>query len=133
MSIKSSSSFSRMRRYPDQGWIAGVCAGLAEYFSWNIKLVRVIFALAFFFSGFFPVGVAYAVLWYVLDVGQSGGTRHSDRHDPPPFRPPGNPSAHGSADVKTRFMRLEERLRGLEECVSSKEFELRRELRKLET
>jgi len=36
------------------------------------------------------------------------------------------------AEVQLRFERLDARLRGVEECVTDKEFELRRELKKLE-
>ena len=130
MSIKSSSSFSRMRRYPEHGWIAGVCAGLADYLDWNIKLVRVIFIVAFIFSGFFPVGLVYCVLWYLLDASDGNAPMAHGGHNPPPYSTPPRSSAAG--DVRARFARLEQRLRGLEECVTSKDFELRREFRKLE-
>lgn len=131
MSIKSSSSFARMRRYPDRGWIAGVCAGLADYLDWNLKLVRVIFIVAFIFSGFFPVGLIYCVLWYLLDSEDSGTHANSSGYSPPP-RYDSPPRSGAAGDVRARFVRLEDRLRGLEECVTSKDFELRREFRKLE-
>lgn len=122
---------NNMKRYPEQGWIAGVCAGIAEYFDWNVKLLRVLLVVALCVSGFFPVGVAYLVLWYVLDPSVPGtGGRYRDYGspiDPRPDRPSGSTS-----DVKARFARLEQRLRNLEECVSSRDFELRREIRKLE-
>jgi phage shock protein C len=44
-----------------------------------------------------------------------------------PSRPP------TMGEVKARFERLDARLRGIEECVTDKEFELRRELKKLES
>jgi phage shock protein C len=50
---------------------------------------------------------------------------------------PGDSPAPSGASVpmpelKARFARLDERLRDIEECVTDKEFELRRELKKLE-
>jgi phage shock protein C len=36
-------------------------------------------------------------------------------------------------EIKARFERLDQRLRNIEECVTDREFELRRELKKLET
>ena len=131
MSIKSSSSFTRMRRYPDRGWIAGVCAGLADYLDWNVKLVRVIFVIAFICSGFFPVGLVYCVLWYLLDSEDSPAPGSS--YSAPPRHDSAPPRSSAAGDVRTRFARLEDRLRGLEECVTSKDFELRREFRKLES
>lgn len=132
MSIKSSMGFSSMRRYPQRGWIAGVCAGVADYFDWNVKLLRVIVAVAFLFSGFFPVGLVYCVLWYVLDPGPADDAR-ADRSYTPSYGSPPPRAARSSGDVTTRFSHLEDRLRNIEECVTSREFELRRELRKLET
>mgnify|MGYP006140061917 FL=1 len=37
-----------------------------------------------------------------------------------------------SADLKARFSRLDQRLSSMEDCVTSNDYELRRELRKLE-
>lgn len=135
MSIKSRAGFSHIHRYPKDGWVAGVCAGLAVHFDWNVKLLRVIFGLGLFFSGFFPIGFAYCVLWYLMDAAPGHGrTDEDDPSAPYAPRPSSAYSAPAStADVKARFARLEQRLRGMEECVSSRDFELRRELRKLET
>ena len=52
-----------LRRLPRQGQIAGVCAGLAEYFNLDITLMRVIFVvMAFATSG----GVI--VLYFILAI-----------------------------------------------------------------
>ena len=32
--------------------IGGVCAGIADYFNWDITLVRIIYVLATFFTAF---------------------------------------------------------------------------------
>jgi phage shock protein PspC (stress-responsive transcriptional regulator) len=45
--------------------VAGVCAGLAQRYFWDVALVRVITLLLAVFT--FPLGViAYAVLWIAL-------------------------------------------------------------------
>lgn len=31
--------------------VAGVCGGIAEYFGWDPTLIRLVWALAFFFAG----------------------------------------------------------------------------------
>ncbi|HEY9000326.1 MAG TPA: PspC domain-containing protein [Mucilaginibacter sp.] len=44
--------------------IAGVCAGLAEYFNIDVAIVRVIFVLALIFHG--GGGLIYIIFWIVL-------------------------------------------------------------------
>lgn len=131
MSIRDSMSIKHWRRYPAQGWVAGVCVGLADYFGWNVKLVRVLFVLGLLFSGFFPVGLAYCVLWYLMDEGEQHPQDHAAGSDFTAYATPTGTTA-SPADIKARFARLEERLGSMEESVTSREFELRRELKKLE-
>lgn len=45
--------------------IAGVCSGIADYFGWDITLVRIIYVLATFFTAF-SGGIVYLVLWMVM-------------------------------------------------------------------
>lgn len=53
-------------RIPAEGRIAGVCAGIAEYFNLETWLVRIIVVCGVLFSGFFFV-IGYIALWFVLD------------------------------------------------------------------
>lgn len=46
--------------------IAGVCAGLADYFDLDPTLVRLVWVLLFFFGG--TGGLAYLILWIVLPL-----------------------------------------------------------------
>ena len=46
--------------------IAGVCAGIAEYFGWEVTLFRVVFVLASILSVAFPGILVYVVLWVVM-------------------------------------------------------------------
>ncbi len=59
-------------RLPGQGKIAGVCAGLAEYFEFDVTLLRVIWFVAVFFTGGFAL-LVYIVLAIILPV--KGGKR----------------------------------------------------------
>lgn len=45
--------------------IGGVCAGIADYFGWDITLVRIIYVLATFFTAF-SGGLVYLILWLVM-------------------------------------------------------------------
>jgi|SRR5215472_7952151 len=46
--------------------IAGVCAGMAEYFDLDITLVRVLWLIITFFTGIVFGVVAYIVAWIVM-------------------------------------------------------------------
>jgi phage shock protein C len=46
--------------------IAGVCAGIAEYFGWDVTLFRVAFVIASIVSVAFPGILVYVVLWVVM-------------------------------------------------------------------
>ena len=56
--------------YPDRrgglyrsrdGILAGVCAGIADHFDLSVGWTRLIVLVAFFLTGFWPVGVAYII------------------------------------------------------------------------
>jgi len=46
--------------------IAGVCAGIAEYFGWDVTLFRVAFVLVSILSVAFPGILVYLVCWIVM-------------------------------------------------------------------
>lgn len=54
-----------LQRFPDDGMIGGVCAGLARYFGVDVSLVRAAFIASLVFGGF---GLAaYVALWVLVD------------------------------------------------------------------
>jgi len=55
----------RLTRSRDK-MIAGVCAGIAEYFGWETTLVRVVFVVVSILSVAFPGILVYLVLWIVM-------------------------------------------------------------------
>ena len=46
--------------------IAGVCAGIADYFGWDPALIRVLYVLISVFSAAFPGILVYIILWIVM-------------------------------------------------------------------
>lgn len=61
----------RLMRSSTDKMIAGVCAGLADYFDLDPTIIRVIWVLAFFCAG---TGLlAYIILWIVLPLTQAPG------------------------------------------------------------
>lgn len=117
---------STFYRYPEAGHIAGVCAGVGDFLGWNPKWIRLLAVLSFIFGGGFPILLIYAALWYLMD--EAPGKPSTDGTYPAGMAPrPGTTTR----DVRDRFLRMEERLRNMEACVASDDYELRREFRKL--
>lgn len=129
MSAPASAGPYRLYRDPARGWIAGVCAGIAEFQGMEPTLVRLVAVLGFVFFCV-PVLVAYVVLALVLK--------------PRPARPAASPAEEafwrgvatdpqGALGGLARNLRaLEARLGRMETVVTSEEFELRRGFRDLE-
>lgn len=129
---------AEMQRYPSDGWIAGVCKGVADYFEWKVQLVRLVVALLALFTAFWPVFLVYCFFWYVMDNGDLSGGPKPKWSDAP--RPSGSPAGTTSSsnapsatmsDIKDRFARLDARLRRLEEAALNKDDALRREIDQL--
>ena len=56
-----------LRRSRHDKAIAGVCAGFAKHFTFDIALVRIVFALVTLFT--FPAGViAYLACWIIIPM-----------------------------------------------------------------
>ena len=55
----------RLTRSNDK-MIAGVCAGIAEYFGWEVTLTRVLYVLVSILSAAFPGIFVYIVLWILM-------------------------------------------------------------------
>jgi phage shock protein C len=58
-----------LKRIPEHGQIAGVCAGFADYFDLDVTLMRVIFVILAFATGGFIV-IVYIVLAIILPVDE---------------------------------------------------------------
>lgn len=59
-------NYKRLARSGSNSMFAGVAGGLAEYFNIDPTVVRLLFVLFAFVSGFFPALFVYLVLWFVL-------------------------------------------------------------------
>jgi phage shock protein C len=122
------------------GKIAGVCAGIADYFGWELWLVRVV-ALAgtlLGFGGFFPV--VYFVLWIVLEKKsvaekRSGNVAPTEAERPVEVKTRvwqrGEAPKQAVQHLNQQFDAIEQRLRMIETHVTSSKFQLDREFRNL--
>ena len=152
-------TFGSLHRDPSKGKIAGVCAGIAEYFGMEIWLVRILTLTGFFLLAppFFFVG--YIAAWFVLEKKPRGSSpksrndelasksKHNKVHSKgwhnvseqesdkvmvkSKVWQAGEPPKQAFIDIKQRFTKNENRLRKMETYVTSSEFQLNRELSKL--
>jgi phage shock protein C len=120
---------NKLYRNPRRGMIFGVCAGIAEYFGFDVTVTRVIVVLGLFFA--FPVIFgAYLVLALLLPVrAPSDSTRD---YGSPVERQVRSSPHETLASVRYRFRDLDARLQRLEKYVTSTRYKLDREFRKLE-
>ena len=106
-----SRNFAGLRRIPERGVVAGVCAGIAEYFGWNVKLLRAAVVISVLL-GAGAIIVVYLILWYVMDPvepdampsgrGYGGGSGGDSGYKHRPTM----------AEVQMRFERLDARTLG---------------------
>ena len=69
MSAGSHTRLGALRRDRDNGWLAGVCAGIARRYGVDAALVRVAFVIATAAGGFGVV--AYLLAWLVVPAGDA--------------------------------------------------------------
>jgi len=150
-------TFGNLHRDPSKGKIAGVCAGIAEYFGMEIWLVRILTLTGFFLLAppFFFVG--YIAAWFILEKKPKGWSTKSKYDELSPRNQyikakgwhnvseqasekvvvkskvwqAGETPKQAFVDIQQRFAKNETRLRKMETYVTSSEFQLNRELSKL--
>ncbi|MFC4699861.1 envelope stress response membrane protein PspC [Glaciecola siphonariae] len=141
-------------RDPKRGKVAGVCAGLADYFNVEVWLVRIITITAFLLTSGSFVLVGYVAAWLILDKKSELKTGASNSYVPSGAQgqsysgkgytnpavnsqkvnvkakvwQAGMPPKQAFLNIQQRFIRSENRLRKLESYVTSKEFQINREL-----
>jgi phage shock protein C len=117
----------RLYRDRENAMLAGVCAGISEYFGLNRKGVRLVTALLMVFPPFFAfVAIAYVILAIVLPVKPTD--LYEDKEQAEFWRGVSNAPADVFGSLSHRFRELNLRLERMEAFVTSKEFEIDREL-----
>ncbi len=62
----------RMYRSKKDRKIAGICGGLGEYFDVDSTLLRLIFVLLLFTTGFAPIIITYLIGWIIIPLNPEG-------------------------------------------------------------
>ena len=117
----------RLYRDKENAMLAGVCAGLASYFGLNRKGLRLIVAVSTLF--FFPFMVpAYIILTIILPTKPVN--LYKDESQEKFWRGVSMAPTDVFSNLSHRFRELDLRLQKMEAYVTSREFEMDRELGK---
>ena len=133
-------------RIPNQGRVAGVCAGIADYFGWEAWLVRILVVSGVLLGmGWFVV--IYIAGWFILDK-KPGSSKKDAAVNPIKDEPKddiatesikvkariwqaGEPPRQAFKDIRRKYKALESELQVMEKYVTSPEFTVSREINKL--
>jgi len=117
----------KLFRDKEHAMLAGVCAGIADYFGFNRKGTRVATFLLMLLPPFFPfVVVSYIILAILLPVKPANLYETEDQAEF--WRGVSNAPSDVFGSLSHRFRELNLRLERMEAFVTSKEFEIDREL-----
>lgn len=115
----------KLYRDKDNAMLAGVCAGLATYFGLSRKGLRLVVAISTLF--FFPFMVpAYIVLAIILPAKPKD--LYQDENQEKFWRGVSMAPTDVFSNLSHRFRELDLRLQKMEAYVTSREFEMDREL-----
>ena len=120
---------NRLYRDPFNGKLMGVCAGIADYFGFDVWPVRFAAVLALIF---FTVPTIIAYLLAGALVYRKPADMYATGEEEELWRDIRNRPGQTTRDARVRFHDLERRLRQIEAYVTSKEFNLNREIRDLD-
>jgi len=118
----------RFYRSKDRAMIAGVCAGLADYFGFNLRATRLIAFISLLMAMPITLIVYFSTVFLVPSASDPDTQTYVDAGFRKALR-----SSPGQTlgDVKRRFQSLDSRLARLERYVTSPKFDLDQEFKKL--
>lgn len=128
--MSHSEAYPRRRFYRnrDKAIIAGVCAGLADYFGFNLRVTRFLAFISLLMAMPITLLVYFAIV-FLFPSAPDPSTRPG--YDVEFQRAVRSDPAQTLVDVKRRFQTLDSRLARLERYVTSSRFDLDQEFRKL--
>ena len=128
MSTFDSLARRRFYRNRDRAVVAGVCAGLADYFGFNLKVTRVLAVICLLTAMPMTLIIYFGTVFLVPAAPAMSPTSNYD----PEFRQALRSAPKQTmGDVKRRYQSLDSRLARLERYVTSSRFNLDQEFRKL--
>jgi phage shock protein C len=128
MTTEASISERRFYRNADKAMLGGVCAGIADYFGFNLCVTRLLVVISVFFA--MPVTlIGYLAL--VLLVPSVSAAERPRSVDPEFHRAMRSSPSQTMSDVRSRFKSLDRRLARLEKYVTSSRYQLDKEFDRL--
>lgn len=119
----------RFYRDRERGIIFGVCAGIADYFGFDLKVTRILAVIALFVSAPMTLLIYFGL---ALLIPYRQMPADAPREDPDFRRALRSSPQATMAEIRRRFQRLDGRLARMERYVTSPRFNLDREFRDLE-
>ena len=117
----------RFYRNADKAMLGGVCAGIADYFGFNLCVTRLLVVIAFFAMPLSAL-VYLALVLLIPSVSVKDLPQSAD----PAFRKNVRSApTQTMSDVRSRFKSLDRRLARLEKHVTSSRYQLDREFDRL--
>ncbi|MBU2872324.1 envelope stress response membrane protein PspC [Colwellia sp. E2M01] len=151
MSRQTNRRRTELYRDADKGKIAGVCAGIADYFGWETWLVRILVVSGVLFGMPFLI-FGYLAAWFILDkkpekIAEKSDQSGSDQSNSSNNKAEdinnssvkvkarvwqaGEPAKQALYDINRKFRALEVKVQAMEQYVTSSEFTVAREINKL--
>ena len=124
---------NRLYRDPRRGALGGVCSGLADYLGVEVWVVRLVAVTALIFASFLTI-LLYLAAWAMLDkkpasAPESGfGRSPLKQHGWQQGLMPGQALSR----VTNQLADLEQRLQAMERCVTSREYQMRHDWKRME-
>ena len=108
------------------GFVLGVCRGIAEYFDFSVFWARAIVLILLFFSGLWPIMALYFIAALLMKPEPVVPIENDDQQE---FYNSYVHSRKGAIDrLKRRYENLERRIQRMEHTVTTKEFDWDRKL-----
>jgi phage shock protein C len=108
--------------------VGGVCAGLADYFGFNLKMTRILAVVSLIMATLVTL-VAYFGVVFLVPAAPGGSSE--PQYDPEFRKAVRSAPRQTLGDVKRRFQSLDSRMARLERYVTSSRFNLDQEFRNL--
>ena len=118
----------RFYRNRDRAVVGGVCAGLADYFGFNLKMTRILAVVSLLMATLVTL-IAYFGAVFLVPTSPNGSREPS--YDPEFRKAVRSAPRQTLSDVKRRFQSLDSRMARLERYVTSSRFNLDQEFKNL--
>lgn len=124
-------AFQGLRRIPQRGKVSGICAGIAAHWGIRLKWVRIVAVIALIFAPMFTL-IAYGLGTFFLTPVDVEPVRAADKSAEKDNWATGDlPPDLTFPTLRRKFRELEERAGAMETQVTSQEFHLRRDFRRM--